>query len=718
MNIIKKISEIINEEEYIYQPPQKLYEILIERNRDEKAEAEAFYEALRQLEICKKLYYTKKGKIAPIKESDIVTGIFNSTAKQYGFVKIDDEYREKDSKSDLFIPPYSADMAIEGDWVAVKIKTAPDGRNEGEIVGVLKEGKREFCGSIIKEQNDLFFISDETNTLYAIKNYPKIDAVENDKVLVKVVSLGNKKTYGFVEIKENFGAARLLETNYKAILYTFGIKQDFDIEALKSAAEIHKKSEQGISESDLEGRADLRNSIVFTIDGADTKDIDDAISISNDESGNYVLGVHIADVSKYVLYNSPLDKEAVLRGTSVYFTDKVVPMLPKELSNGICSLNEGEDRLTLSAFVTIDKSGDYVAYSIERSVIRSVRKGVYSEINSLLSGEADEKIKEKYKEIQPQLNDMENCAKALNARRKRNGAVEMETTEVKIKLNEDGSPRDVNTVTRGESEKMIEEFMLAANETVAAYMTDAEMPCLYRVHEDPDEQKVIDFALLANSLGYNIKVGKNGISSKSFAGVIRKSVGTPHERVISNAVLRTFAKAKYSPVKRKHFGLSSKCYCHFTSPIRRYPDLFVHRVINEKIKHTLENNNIKRYNKLCPELAISTTNAEIKADKAERAIEKLYMTAYMEKRIGEAFDGVISGITQNGFFTELQNGIEGYVGVNTENFKDNFSLNAVKTALVGERTGREFKIGNTVRVKCIAADIVSSRIDFELIENL
>ena len=501
------------------------------------------------------------------------------------------------------------------------------------------------------------------------------------------------------------GTSDSREANYKAVLREHGIVTEFDDAVLREANEVSW-------EISTIGRADLRGEMIFTIDGADAKDLDDAISIKKTNDG-YVLGVHIADVSHYVRSGSKIDEEAFNRGTSVYFTDKVVPMLPKELSNGICSLNGGADRYALSCIVTVNKLGEIMYTELKKSVINSKVRGVYSELNDIIENKENSEFYPKYKHILPDFAIMIELYEILKKKSARKGAMELESDESKIVLDKSGHPIDIIKVERGDSERLIEQFMLLANEAVATFLYNAGMPCVYRVHDEPDPEKIRAFALFAKNLGIDVSAlnAKNTITPMQLSTVLENARGTKYFPIISGVLLRSLMKARYSSIQKAHFGLATELYCHFTSPIRRYPDLTVHRIISAMLDGKIDENQIQGFERLAQASALASSDNELRATYAEREIDDLYKCIYMADRIGQELDCVICSVTNFGFFARTENLCEGLVPIEAlgNGFffdKDNYVLARGKTA---------FRLGQAVRVKVMNADLRSKRVTFSLV---
>ena len=483
---------------------------------------------------------------------------------------------------------------------------------------------------------------------------------------------------------------------------------EFSEKVLKQAERVSKE----VSDADREGRLDLRDVSMVTIDGEDAKDLDDAVSLSMDGE-LYELGVHIADVTNYVQENSALDREALKRGTSVYLVDRVIPMLPHTLSNGICSLNEGVDRLALSCLMKINHKGEVVDYKIAETVIRVDRRMSYTAVKQILE-EQDEKTIAEYKELVPMFEKMEELAGILRAKRKKRGSIDFDFPETKIVLDRDGTPVEIKPYERNTATKIIEDFMLLANETVAQHFYWMELPFVYRTHDNPDAEKIEKLALFIHNFGYGIKTNKEEVHPKEIQKLLEKIDGTPQEDLISRLTLRSMKKAKYSVESTGHFGLACRYYCHFTSPIRRYPDLQIHRIIKEQLRGRLKEERISHYDRILPEVAKHASETERRADEAERETEKLKKAEYMEPRIGECFEGVISSITSWGIYVELPNTIEGMIHVSRLP-GDFFYYDENTYEMAGQETGKRFRLGESVKIYVDSVDKMTRTIDFGLV---
>lgn len=613
--------------------------------------------------------------------------------------------------AEVFIPGKFLKGALPDDLVFVKALRAPRGDSpEGEVKAIVSYGSGEFTGVVVYQEGRLF-VQPDSFTKSPIALVKGINAFPGQKVLAKVIKRGVRHSEHKAKIIDSFGSAGSAAACAAAILELERVTPDFPNAVYDEARFLQNR---GIKERDLQGRLDLRDEIIFTIDGADSKDLDDAVSLTK-ENNEYHLGVHIADVSHYVRPGSALDKEAFERGTSIYYANRVVPMLPRELSNGICSLNPGEDRLAFSALLTLDGNANLIDFDFRKTVIRSRVKGVYSEINAIMEGSAAQEIVEKYQSVDEKLVLMKELAQKLIANRKLRGAPEIETEESKIIVDESDVAVDIKPRVRGFSERMIEEFMLTANEAAATFAMQANIPFVYRVHENPPDDKLETLSEALHVLGVNAKGVQHGIRPKRVAEILEQARETSVYRIVNDQVLRAMSKAKYSENSLGHYGLALENYTHFTSPIRRYPDLIIHRILSDLIGSKDLSGITKRYRRLVHAAACQATNTELKAVRIERACEDCYKAEYMKKHIGEEFDGIISGVTANGFFVELSNTVEGMVRADElpggpYGFDGYFTLKSIDHT-------RQYRVGTPVRVICTASDVNSGRVDFTLCEN-
>lgn len=633
-------------------------------------------------------------------------GFFPATVtrvnKTFGFIE------RNDDKTEVFIPGKYLLGSMPGDTVAAKLIESRSGKPEGEVVRVLRQSLAPFTGVIVNEDGVVKILPDTfVKTPIALINGEEYKV--GDKVMAEIVSRGTRHSEHKAKVVSSFGSAQEAWSCAKSVLELNGISLDFPLEVQDEAKALSSKE---ITEKDISYRTDLRNDVIFTIDGADTKDIDDAISLRKYDSF-YELGVHIADVSHYVRPKSALDDEAFERGTSVYYADKVVPMLPKELSNGICSLNPGVDRLAFSCIMTINFDGKLEDFDFKKTVIRSRVKGVYSEINQILQHTESEEIKEKYKECYDSIFLMEELAEILTRNKIKRGAPQIETTESKI-IVENNKCVDVKNREQGKSELIIEEFMLMANQSAATLGRMKGLPFVYRIHEDPAVEKVDK--LKQTLVKMNIPFPKfTEIKPCHLAKILEEVKDTPQFPVINKLVLRSMAKAKYSTDPVGHFGLVLDDYAHFTSPIRRYPDLSIHRILSDLVAGMPEEKIKKRYKAFAVESSQHSSSTEQTAMIVERDCEDCYKAEYMKEHLNETYEGIISGVTDYGFYVELPNTVEGLVSTDSlpKGVYEFDGIYTMKDAL----SGKEFSIGNNVKVKCVKADVSSGNIDFVLSDD-
>lgn len=635
--------------------------------------------------------------------SDTLTGTFTGNARGFGFVTV--EGRD----SDVFISEDYTMDALNGDTVKVKIINEASGgkRAEGMIVEVITRANTEIVGTFQKSKNFGFVIPDNmkfSKDIFVSKERSK-GAITGHKVVVKLISFGGKNKNPEGIVTEILGHVNDPGTDIISIVKAFGLPVEYPAEVLKQVEGIGDK----VAVSDYDGRRDLRHLQTVTIDGEDAKDLDDAITLEK-KGSNYILGVHIADVSHYVTEGSPLDKEALKRGTSVYLVDRVIPMLPHKLSNGICSLNQGEDRLALSCIMEINEKGVIVGHEIVETVINVDRRMTYTVVNAVIT-EQNPELMETYKDFVPMFMLMKEVSEILRSKRRQRGGIDFDFPESKIELNDQGFPVDVHPYDRNPATKLIEDFMLAANETIAEDFFWQELPFLYRTHETPDMERIQKLAAMIAKFGFYIKLGQDEVHPKEFQKLLGKIADTPQEAMISRLALRSMKQAKYTTENIGHFGLAVKYYCHFTSPIRRYPDLQIHRIIKENLKGRLDEKRQNHYFKLLPEVAVSTSTNERRADDAEREVIKLKKVEYMSGFIGESFEGVVSGLTTWGMYVELPNTCEGMVRV-ADMDDDYYFYDEQQMAMVGEVTHKTYSLGDKVNVLVARTDKLLKTIDF------
>ncbi len=703
MSIREKIVEFINSKDY---KPMIREELLVkfEMGASDKKE---FYNVLDSLEREGLIIKTSNGKYGAINSDYLVVGRLEGHERGFGFVIPEDPLRE-----DIFIPAENMDGAMHGDRVIANIlnRSHGDRREEGAIIRILERVNSTIVGTFEGNKGFGFVVPDDKKINYDIF-IPKSsmgEAQNRQKVVVEITTWPEPRRNPEGKIVEILGYLDEKGTDILSIIRQFKLPEEFPDKVREYALNMPIS----ISEKDIEGRVDLRNLRTFTIDGADAKDLDDAISMEVLDNGNYLLGVHIADVSHYVRENSVLDREAYNRGNSVYLIDRVVPMLPKELSNGICSLNPNEDRLTLSVTMEINKSGNVVDHRIQESVINSKARLVYDDVSDFLEND-DDSAKEKLDGLLDDLKHMEELMNILYEKRERRGSIDFDFPETMVVLDKDGIPIDVKKVERRIANRMIEEFMLVTNETVAEEFYWAEIPFLYRIHEEPSDEKMASFSKFIHNLGYNLK-GKE-IHPKELQLLTKDIRGKKEELVISTLLLRSLKKAKYSSEADIHFGLASKYYSHFTAPIRRYPDLVIHRIIKEHIKGKLTLNKQDILEANLPEIADHTSMTERRAEEAEREVEDLKKTQYMTDRIGNIYEGIVSSLTSFGIFVQLDNTIEGLVHFNNM-LDDYYHFDEENYYIVGERTNKKYRLGDVVKIQVAGADISRRTIDFQFVD--
>lgn len=637
---------------------------------------------------------------------NIKTGIFSATQKGFGFVIIEGE------SEDIFIPENATKGAMHGDKVAIMINKERTGkRQEGMVLRILDRGMKEIVGTFQKSKNYGFVIPDNqkfSHDIFVPKEHTK-GAVTGHKVLVTVTNYGDEDHNPEGRVVEIIGHSNDPGVDIMSVVKAY----DLPVEFPKDVFRVLDFIPDEIDRNEISNRMDIREMQTITIDGEDAKDLDDAVSLTK-EGDIYHLGVHIADVTHYVKEGAALDKEAFRRGTSVYLVDRVIPMLPHKLSNGICSLNPGVDRLALSCFIDIDSKGNVIGHRIAETVIRSDSRMTYSDVSKIIEDKDEELIK-KYEDLVPMLMLMLELSEVLKSRRHRRGAINFDFPESKIIVDYNGKPIEIREYERNKATKIIEEFMLIANETVAEDYFWQEIPFLYRTHDNPDEEKIKALAIFINNFGYSIRIGNEDIHPKELQKLLNRIEDTPEEALISRLTLRSMKQAKYTVANTGHFGLSAKYYTHFTSPIRRYPDLQIHRIIKENINGRLDEERRSHYEKILYEVANHSSRTERRADEAEREVEKMKKVEYMMEHIGEVFDGVISGITNWGIYVELPNTIEGMVRV-SEMEDDYYLYDEERYQMVGEHTKKIYKLGQKVKVEVVNADKLLRTIDFAFVE--
>lgn len=689
---------LMNEEAYV---PMKLKELAILLNVP-KEQREELKQVLNLLLAEGKISVSKKGKFGKA-EAFALVGVFSGNARGFGFVAIEGQ------EEDVFIPADRTGGALHGDRVQIVIDSeGRGGRPEGTVVRILEHANETLVGTYEKGKGYGFVIPDNqriSKDIFIPQGCSQ-GAVSGHKVMVKIRDFGEKKgkkPEGV--ITEILGHIHDPGVDILSIVRAYNLPEDFP-GAVKNQL---KQVPDEVKKDSWAGRKDLRDLPTVTIDGEEAKDLDDAISIERAGDG-YRLGVHIADVSHYVQEHTPLDEEAFKRGTSVYLVDRVIPMLPHKLSNGICSLNEGEDRLALSCLMEIDSQGNVTGHEIAETVIRSDRRMTYTAVNAIVT-DHDPQVTAEYAEFAEMFLLMKELADILRKKRHARGSIDFDFPESKIVLDEKGKPLEITAYERNAATRIIEDFMLLANETVAEDYFWQELPFLYRIHDKPDEDRMKRLGTFINNFGYVLRMPGGQVYPKEIQKLLDKVEGTPEELLISRLTLRSMKQAKYTTENTGHFGLAARYYTHFTSPIRRYPDLQIHRIIKESLHGGLTGKRISHYEKILPQVAVQTSALERRADEAERETDKLKKVQYMERFIGQEFEGVISGVTSWGFYVELPNTVEGLVHI-SELRDDYYVFLEERYELSGEMTGKTYKLGQTIRVQLTGCDRFSKTIDF------
>lgn len=654
---------------------------------------------------------------------ELIQGKFIGHERGFGFVKISDD------EPDIFIAKSNKKDAMNGDIVEVKIIDENSGNSrEGAIVQVVERYTKQVVGTFEKSRNFGFVIPDDntlgTDIFISKSNFGK--AKNHQKVVVKITKYPRKGMKAEGKIFEVLGYEDETGVDMLSIIKEYNLESEFPKKVLEEAKRVSKK------EIVPNGRVDLRDKEIFTIDGEDAKDLDDAVCVNKNEDGTYTLGVHIADVSYYVQDGSLLNKEAIKRGTSVYMLDRVIPMLPTELSNGCCSLNEGKDRYAISVIMKIDSKGKVIDNDIFKSIIKVTKRMNYNDVYKIIE-RSDEKILSKYEPYIQHFDKMKELALILKERRLKDGYLSLDIPESKITLDKNGKPIDIMAYETNFAHEIIEQFMLTANETVAERFYWLEAPFIYRVHEKPDSDKVKELNKYLFNFGYRIKGKLDDVKPKSFSQILEDVKGKDEERVVSNLLLRTLKVARYEAENKGHFGISSKYYCHFTSPIRRYPDLFIHRVIskyleymstesnkgknvknNKAVNDIIDENTKAKLEKQAIKYAESSSECEQNATKAERASEDIKKAEYMQDKIGDQYDGIISSITSWGMFVQLDNTVEGLIRLAEIN-DDYYIYDDMNKQLIGKETKKVYKLGQKVKIEVVFADKQTRKIDFKLV---
>lgn len=650
---------------------------------------------------------TKKRKYALSSYFGFERGNIQVTQKGFGFLLRKDE-------EDVFIPASEMNTAMNGDTVFVKItkQSANTKKCEGVVTEVLVRANPQIVGRFEQGKSFGFVIPDDRRfrSDVFISKVNTLGAKTDDKVVVEITKWpdGNRNPEG--KVKQILGTKGEPGVDILSVIYSFGLPLEFPKKVLKKADMFPDE----VSTLQFDNRKDLREELIITIDGKDAKDLDDAIHVKKLENGNYVLGVHIADVSEYVREGSPIDKEAFKRATSVYLLNRVIPMLPEKLSNGLCSLNPHVPRLTMSCIMEIDPNGAVVKQELCESVIQTTERMNYEDVSDIIEGNADQALLGKYEAIIPMLTVANELRDVLNRKRDRRGAIDFNFAESKIILDGEGRPIEIGTRDRRVGHRLIEEFMLAANEAVAEYMFWLEHPFVYRIHETPDPDKINQFNKFLYNFGHRIKGNEEEVHPKAIQQLLRDVKGKDEEHIVAKLMLRSLKQAKYDPENEGHFGLAAKYYCHFTSPIRRYPDLMIHRIIKMMLRGELDDETIHRYRRVVAEASLQSSERERIAESAERDVDDMKMCEYMADKIGDEFEGMISSVTSFGIFVELPNTVEGLIRVK-DMMDDYYVYDQDKMMYIGERTKKIYKIGGKVNVELINVNVDQREIDFRFI---
>lgn len=673
-----------------------------------KTEMKDFEKVLKAMEKDGDVVRTRTDHFGVPEKMGLVAGKLQGHQRGYGFVIPEEE------RPDIFIPIALMNGAMNGDKVVAKVTKEEDNgkKCEGEIIRILERANKTIIGTYEDSKNFGFVVPDDRR-IYQDVFVPKDDrngAKAGDVVIVEITEWPDKRRNPEGKVVEILGQKGDKGIDILTIIKKYRLPEEFPEKVEASAAEISEE----IPAEEYEKRLDLRNLKIVTIDGEDAKDLDDAVSIEKLPNGNYKLGVHIADVSNYVKEKKPLDKEALNRGTSVYLIDRVIPMLPRKLSNGICSLNPRVDRLTLSCIMEIDKTGKVVDHTIAETIIKTVERMTYTAVTKILR-DKDEETMKRYEHLLDEFNLMEELCEILNKKRLHRGAVDFDFEESKIMLDEKGKPIEIRPYERAIANRIIEEFMLVCNETVAEHMYWANIPFVYRIHEEPNQEKLMHFNEFVYNLGYAVRFGKE-VHPKSLQEVIEKVKGKKEETVVSTLLLRSMKQAKYSPECTGHFGLAARYYCHFTSPIRRYPDLIIHRIIKDYINGGI---NDKRAEKLASTVEYASkqsSETERVAQEAEREVDDLKKAEYMSEKIGEEYEGIISSVTSFGMFVELPNTIEGLVHISNMD-DDYYVYDERHLSLIGEKTKKIYKLGDDIKIKVAKVDLATHDIYFDIVKS-
>lgn len=674
----------------------------------DSGEFKDFVKALVQMEETGLVVRTRSNRYGLPEKMNLMRGTLSGHAKGFAFL-----LPEEAGLDDVFIPPHEKNGAMHGDTVLVRVSSnSSRTRPEGAVVRIIQRGTEKIVGTYTQSKHFGFVIPDDkkiADDIFIPKN-ADMGAIEGHKVVVKITTFPVDRKNAEGEVIQILGHKNDPGVDILSIIHQHDLPLAFPDEVMEQANSIPDT----VDESEIPNRRDLRGETIVTIDGADAKDLDDAVTVSKLENGNYKLGVHIADVSHYVQEGSAIDREAYERGTSVYLVDRVIPMIPHRLSNGICSLNPQVDRFTLSCEMELNGQGEVVSHEIFQSVIKTTERMTYTDVNKILM-EKDEVLRAKYEPLVPMFELMEELQGILQNKRKNRGAIDFDFKEAQVLVDAEGKPTDVVIRERSIGERIIEEFMLAANETIAEHFHWLDVPFIYRIHEDPKEEKLQRFFEFITNFGLIVRGTANSVHPRALQEIIEAIEGKPEEMVISTIMLRSMQQAKYNPESLGHFGLSTEFYTHFTSPIRRYPDLIVHRLIRTYlIEGKLDETTRAKWNAMLPEIADHTSKRERRAVEAERDTDELKKAEFMEDKIGEEFDGIISSVTNFGMFVELPNTIEGLVHVSYMT-DDYYRYDERHLAMIGERTGNVFRIGDEITVRLIKVNKTEGDIDFEIV---
>ena len=692
--------KLMGEDSYVPMKEKELAVILQVKKKDR----EALHDILEELVCDGKVWISKRGKYS-LPRNKYLTGVIRLTQQGFGFATVEG------CSEEFFIPGDEVMGAMHLDLVKIEPLGRGSGkRTEARVVEVVERATSTVVGTYEKAGTHYGFVVPDNGGFIRdifIPGERSMGAVSGHKVLAEITDYGSRYKSPEGRITEILGHENDPGVDVLSIIKGYGLPVEFPEKVIRQAEKVPDE----VSEEDIAGRTDLRDLKMVTIDSEEAKDLDDAVSLYK-EGDNYVLGVHIADVTHYVQENSALDKEALKRGTSVYLVDRVIPMLPHRLSNGICSLNESVNRLTLSCIMTFDPAGTLIDHDIVESVIKTDRRMTYTAVNGIIE-DGDEDLIREYKDLVPMFLLMKELAGILRERRKKRGSIDFDLPETRIELDDKGKPVKIGPYDRNLATRLIEEFMLAANETVAEHFFRKEIPFIYRIHEDPDPEKIRKLEAFIRNFGYGIKVRNDEIDPGEIQKLLDRITGTPQESLISSITLRSMQRAVYSTDCRGHFGLACRYYCHFTSPIRRYPDLQIHRIIKETLHGKFKATRHEHYDKILSEVAKHSSSRERLADEAERETDKLKKAEYMADHIGDVYTGVISGVTGWGIYVELANTVEGLVHISKID-DDYYYYNEEGYELVGERTGRRYVLGQPVKVRVNSVDMALRAVDFVL----